>query len=136
MFFLIILFRLQRMTFITQKEWDAETTTAGDYTFELKITPSMLSYFHNHSEDDGEPEGYALKKLLVKELEEKLTNEVESQHYDESLDRVNIVDIFFSYKNADLLYALAKRGKCIKSHDWKGLKAINEKLDEIKNSQF
>jgi hypothetical protein len=40
LFFLIMVFYQKRIAVINQKEWDVETTTAGDYTIDMKITES------------------------------------------------------------------------------------------------
>jgi len=123
------------MAFINQKEWDVETTTAGDYSVEMSITPSMLAYFRDHNEFPGQPFGFALKMQLSKDLP-KLLAEVPSMGFDDNLLAFNVVDIHFCFDNGKLIKKLIKRGTCIKNNDWKGLKEINETLDATKNQYF
>lgn len=40
LFFLVMLYYLKNNTVIKQVEWDVATTTAGDYTADLKISYS------------------------------------------------------------------------------------------------
>ena len=84
-----------------------ETTTAGDYTLELAITQSMLSYFRDHREDNNnEAHGYALKLLLIKEISNVITQEVQSMGFEENVGKLNVVDIQFCYKNSSMLKGL------------------------------
>lgn len=56
--------------------------------------------------------------------------------FEENVNRLEIVDIQFCYKNAKLLKALRDRGTCIKRNDWNGLRRVNERLDQIKTEDF
>lgn len=40
LFFLSMLFYLKKYTLLNQIEWDVSTTTASDYTIDMKITTS------------------------------------------------------------------------------------------------
>lgn len=61
-----------------------------------------------------------------------LTGRVPSLGY-ESIDRVRIADINFSFKNGVLIKTLKNRGLCIQNNDWAGLKRVNLELDRVKN---
>lgn len=42
LYILITLFYLRKQVQLNQIEWDISTVTAGDYTVDIKITPSMF----------------------------------------------------------------------------------------------
>lgn len=89
-----MIYYLRNNTIIKQVEWDVATTTAGDYTVDMKITHSQYSHFINQYSQQyrDDPQGYGLKKHLKNEIEDKLTREVPSQGF-EAVDRIRIADI-------------------------------------------
>lgn len=77
---MIMILFLRQLTQIQKVKWDLDTLTAGDYTVDIKITRQQYQNFVNqhYPKYGNEPCGYALKKYLKFELEQKLTNAVES----------------------------------------------------------
>eukprot|EP00347_Sterkiella_histriomuscorum_P023421 403334704 len=136
-FFIIMIFYLRQLTQIQKVRWDLDTLTAGDYTVDLNISRDQYQTFVNqhYAKYGNDPQGYALKKYLKFELEQKLTNAVEPQGF-EKIDQVRIADIQFSYRNASLINLLNKRGLAIKANDWKALKSISEDLDRVKTRNY
>jgi len=60
---------------------------------------------------------------------------VESQGF-ETIDKVRIADIQFSYKNGNLINLLKERGVHVKNNNWPALKRINEDLDKVKTREY
>jgi hypothetical protein len=83
------------MSYINMKEWDVATVTAGDYSIDMKITDSMVRHFRDdvYPQYKDESFGFALKRHLTHELEDKLTNQMPNQGFDDKLDRVRVADI-------------------------------------------
>ena len=79
-FFMIMVYYLRNSLRLEQVDWDVSIVTAGDYSVDMKITQQQYSYFRDHHLADYREDstGYAFKKHLKMELEEKLTNEVAS----------------------------------------------------------
>lgn len=115
LFILIMIYMAKGMTSITQIEWDVSTVTAGDYTCDMLITREQYTYFMDHhlNQFRNESPGFALKLFLKNELEDKLTNQVESQGF-ENVSRIEIADINFSYANYELIQGLKKKRQLYK----------------------
>lgn len=101
--------------------WDFNTATAGDFTIELKISDKQWrTYLDDHQVDEdffssnlpdiSHSRLLKFKRYLSKQLLEKLNNYPKVIEDDTDLQ---IANINFAYKNADLLKLLSKRGALI-----------------------
>ena len=85
------------------------TTTAGDFTVEMKIDPDGYRAWYNmHYENGGDFKrnlgpAYSLTNFLTKEIEEELTQNMRTRSLSHSAIEkpidVNIADIVFSFNN-------------------------------------
>ena len=101
--------------------WDFNTATAGDFTIELKISDKQWQtyldvhqvdedFFSSNLPDISHSMLLKFKRYLSKQLLEKLNNYPKVIEDDTDLQ---IANINFAYKNADLLKLLSKRGALI-----------------------
>jgi hypothetical protein len=101
--------------------WDFNTATAGDFTIELKISDKQWQtyldvhqvdedFFSSNLPDISHSILLNFKRYLSKQLLEKLNNYPKVIEDDTDLQ---IANINFAYKNADLLKLLSKRGALI-----------------------
>lgn len=101
--------------------WDFNTATAGDFTIELKISDKQWQtyldvhqvdedFFSSNLPDISHSRLLKFKRYLSKQLLEKLNNYPKVIEDDTDLQ---IANINFAYKNADLLKLLSKRGALI-----------------------
>jgi hypothetical protein len=101
--------------------WDFNTATAGDFTIELKISDKQWrtyldvhqvdeDFFSSNLPDISHSRLLKFKRYLSKQLLEKLNNYPKVIEDDTDLQ---IANINFAYKNADLLKLLSKRGALI-----------------------
>ena len=49
---------------------------------------------------------------------------------------MGVVQIIFTYNNAELIKMLKERGECIKGEEWKKVEKINEEIDHLKSEHL
>mmetsp|Transcript_8384 Transcript_8384/g.14010 ORF Transcript_8384/g.14010 Transcript_8384/m.14010 type:complete len:683 (+) Transcript_8384:250-2298(+) len=82
--FILLIYYLQATSKLDQKKYDVQTITAGDFTVELDISPSMFKFFcDNYYDPEKEEDGVADSRAM--QLEKHLTREIE-QMIERSMD--------------------------------------------------
>ena len=135
---------------IQQLEWDVATVTAGDFSCEFPIEKERYLAWKedvyrasNGPFENGEAPAFALKKHLIKEIEENLTKWVEDNQWarealwgaekaaTEVYPGTKVADIVFSFNNARLIEALRERGACIASQDFDKMRECETKVNDL-----
>lgn len=76
------------------------------------------------------------RNYIQNELEERLTNLPDLGYEEEAPERITIAMFTFAFDNSELINLLKKRGEAIKFERWDEMRAINNKIDEIKTKNL
>jgi hypothetical protein len=119
-------------------EWDVKTITAGDYTAEMEITPSMWKQFteveYPRSHHGGKTMIEVFRQFIEDIIEERLTEMPDLGYEDVAPARIEIAILSFAFNNSELINLLKERGNYIKYENYDKMREIDMKIDELKSN--
>lgn len=117
------------------KLWDAQITTAGDYTGYMKLKEFMYRNFQNQrsavNDANEKSDIVAFKKELRKEIEANLRSHFSCNNHDDI--NYQVANIDFAFDNSEVVRLLYLRGSALKAGNFKKVKELEKELTDKKN---
>jgi hypothetical protein len=120
----------EKTLIVEQREWDLQTTTAGDYTLQMTISKHQVEEIKSKLKFteylDGQPMGLRIKGFIAKAFEE------EHKRLEPEGQDLRVAEINFFFKNTPLIDMLKARATAINGKNWNKVKQINQQMtDEV-----
>jgi len=119
-----------------QKLYDVETVSAADYTVEMEIKKDLYDKAIERDKTiHNEPDAVYFREWLTKEIEQRLSRMPQQgpEHMaGNGRQGTHVVNITFTYENAEMINLLRERGEKIKESEWEEAKKVEEKMDAFK----
>lgn len=133
-FLVIILYYAKNKLFLTSRQWDLDTITAGDYTVEYRVHSAEFDEFKfNYNQNDFN----SLNYKYMEHIKEKFEDLVSKQPaVNEETDTIKISSISFGFKNHKMIDLLTKRGQAIVRYDMKEKRLIEEEIEDLKKTSI